>query len=370
MILSPDTKEDAAQVIQERIADSKAIAVCGSQSRGYFPKDIDRLSSRKLNKIRFLEPADMVVGVEAGMLYSELEDILADKGMMLPVKSWDSDNTVGGMVACNSFGSQKLFSGALRDAIIGMEYINGKGEIVRSGGKVVKNVTGYDLAKMMLGSQGGYGFITSVNFKVMPTRVSPIFLSLNDSSVDWAEAILKAHAEKIPFDSLQVFKKSGEAWTLQIGISGNSLRKKRIQSDLSSCMAPLEEVPYENLFANTLAESKFHLNSRLTTEELLDEALLKELGALNADLVLNPYGAEIHIFSSGSAEEQRELFQTCIKKFSANGRYLILNKCDEDLRNDCQFISPWPSEYPLMKIIKEKIDPQNIFHSQFFQDMQ
>ena len=116
----------------------------------------------------------MVVGVEAGMSIRTLQKMLGERNMLLPVNPWYSDSCVGSVAACNDFGPNRLFMGGLRDYIIGIEYINGKGEIVTAGGKVVKNVSGYDLTRMMLGSQGGLGVITALNFKVLPHPVDPV----------------------------------------------------------------------------------------------------------------------------------------------------------------------------------------------------
>ena len=107
----------------------------------------------------------MVVGVESGMSIRTLQELLGERSMLLPVNPWFPDSSVGSVVACNDFGPNRMNMGGLRDCIIGIEYINGKGEIVHAGGKVVKNVSGYDLTRMMLGSQGGLGIITAVNFK-------------------------------------------------------------------------------------------------------------------------------------------------------------------------------------------------------------
>ena len=99
--------------------------------------------------------------------------MLEEKNMLLPVNPWYTNSCIGSVAACNDFGPNRMFMGGFRDYIIGIEYINGKGEIVSAGGKVVKNVSGYDLTRMMLGSQGGLGVITALNFKVLPNPIDP-----------------------------------------------------------------------------------------------------------------------------------------------------------------------------------------------------
>ena len=145
----------------------------------------------------------MVVGIEAGMRISNLQKMLGEKGMLLPVNHWYSHSCVGSIVACNDFGPNRMFLGGLRDYIIGIEYINGKGEIVTAGGKVVKNVSGYDLTRMMLGSKGGLGVITSVNFKVVPKPVEPHSIFGNYQNEEWLLKVKNLFKQRLPLDWIQ-----------------------------------------------------------------------------------------------------------------------------------------------------------------------
>ena len=177
--IEPCSLEELQNWINSRIETQVPFRICGNGSRFVSTisgnqKDIpgDILSLKKLNGTRFFDPDDMVVGVEAGMSIRTLQGMLAEKNMVLPVNPWFPDSCVGSVVACNDYGPNRMDMGGLRDCIIGIEYINGKGELVQAGGKVVKNVSGYDLTRMMLGSQGGLGVITAVNFKVSPRPVN------------------------------------------------------------------------------------------------------------------------------------------------------------------------------------------------------
>ena len=156
----PGTLKEIQSWVSSRIESQDLFRICGNCSRNLTPvsENIDTipsdiLSLKNLNKTRFFDPDDMVVGVEAGMSIRTLQKMLGERNMLLPVNPWYSDSCVGSVAACNDFGPNRMFMGGLRDYIIGIEYINGKGEIVTAGGKVVKNVSGYDLTRMMLGSQ-------------------------------------------------------------------------------------------------------------------------------------------------------------------------------------------------------------------------
>ncbi len=130
------------------------------------------------------EPSELVVTVKAGTPLNELEAALAEKNQCLPFEpphfgqTWDgkhtmptfasSQTTVGGMVAAGLSGPARASSGALRDYVLGVDIINGKGQALHFGGTVMKNVAGYDVSRLMAGSMGTLGLITEVSLKVLP----------------------------------------------------------------------------------------------------------------------------------------------------------------------------------------------------------
>ncbi|WP_017598688.1 FAD-binding oxidoreductase, partial [Nocardiopsis lucentensis] len=115
---------------------------------------------------------DLVVTVGAGTPLAELADVLAEAGQRLSADPVRSGGTVGGMVATGVCGPRRLLYGALRDLVIGMTVVRADGVVTRTGGRVVKNVAGYDLAKLHTGALGTLGLITSVTFRLHPAPPS------------------------------------------------------------------------------------------------------------------------------------------------------------------------------------------------------
>lgn len=177
-MLIPNTETDAAYVIRNAAAEGKPLAICGNNTRGFAPlsRPAEAISSRGLSGIVDYDPAEMVMTVKSGTPVSEVETALAANRQMMAFEPMDhrgilstkGEPTIGGVFASNISGPRRLAAGAARDSLLGIRFVNGKGEIIRAGGRVMKNVTGLDLTKLLAGSQGTLGFLTEVTFRVLP----------------------------------------------------------------------------------------------------------------------------------------------------------------------------------------------------------
>jgi glycolate oxidase FAD binding subunit len=137
------------------------------QTWGYAVEPKLRLEMHRLDQLREHTWQDMTCTVEAGCRWSDLQAQLAQHGQRVALDPlWPEKATVGGIVAANDSGALRLRYGALRDLVIGMTIVLADGTIARTGGKVVKNVAGYDLHKLMIGAFGTLGIVTSVNFRL------------------------------------------------------------------------------------------------------------------------------------------------------------------------------------------------------------
>ncbi len=155
-------------------ADSKLVVIpAGSGTKlgvGNPPEQVDLvLSTSRLDQVLEYEPADLTVTVEAGIRLEALQAKLAEHGQYLSLDPPYADRcTIGGITATNASGPSRLRFGGARDLVLGMRVVQSSGTVVKSGGKVVKNVAGYDLNKLYLGSFGTLGVITEVSLKLQP----------------------------------------------------------------------------------------------------------------------------------------------------------------------------------------------------------
>src|ERR1700688_4029314 len=124
-----------------------------------------------MNRLLAYEPHDLTLGVEPGMTFTDLDRRLREKGQFLPLASPFAERaTLGGIVAAAADTPLRYAHGTAKDLLLGLEFVTGEGIISKSGGRVVKNVTGYDLHKLFIGSLGTLGVITRLNFRTFPLQ--------------------------------------------------------------------------------------------------------------------------------------------------------------------------------------------------------
>jgi len=121
-----------------------------------------------MNRLLKYDPRDLTASVEAGMRFAELERTLAQHNQMLPLDPGWPESTVGGVIGANLSGPRRRLYGTARDMVIGMTFVTLEGKLIQSGGMVVKNVAGLDMAKLMIGSFGTLAAVAVVNFKLFP----------------------------------------------------------------------------------------------------------------------------------------------------------------------------------------------------------
>lgn len=195
---TPKTVEELAAIVRE----GKPLHAVGGGTKLHHgpaaPAAAEVVGLRGLQRLVMYEPGDLVVGAQAGMRLVDLQAELAKHNQWLPVDPPYPEATLGGLLATNSSGPRRLGYGTLRDHVIGMSVIGRDGGVTRSGGKVVKNVTGYDLHKLHIGAFGTLGIIVEANFKVRPRpEISAAVVFPCDSVQDAHALLLKVAASPL-----------------------------------------------------------------------------------------------------------------------------------------------------------------------------
>jgi glycolate oxidase FAD binding subunit len=158
--------------IRAAAAGGTPLRIRGGGSKDFYGERLEGelLETSLLAGITSYEPSELVVTVRAGTPLAELEAVLAERGQCLPFEPphFGGGATIGGMVAAGLSGPARASVGAVRDYVLGLTMINGKGELLTFGGQVMKNVAGYDVSRLMAGALGTLGLITEVSLKVLP----------------------------------------------------------------------------------------------------------------------------------------------------------------------------------------------------------
>jgi glycolate oxidase FAD binding subunit len=202
----PDEAALAARVAAAHGA-GQPLAVWGNRTKASLGRPVQAaaaISARALTGITLYSPAELVVSARAGTPLATLEATLAEKGQHLVAEppdlsalcatdeGADGPPTIGGAVACNLSGPRRIALGAMRDQVLGVRAVNGTGEVITSGGRVLKNVTGLDLCKLLAGSRGTLAVMTEVTLKVLPLPEATATLVLRGLGAGAAVAALSA----------------------------------------------------------------------------------------------------------------------------------------------------------------------------------
>jgi glycolate oxidase FAD binding subunit len=201
-IVQPADAAQTAEVLRFAAGERLALVPCGGGTKlgiGAPPERYDlALDLSRMNQVLAYDPRDLTLGVEPGMRIENLLRTLSEQKQFLPLAVPFSDRaTVGGIVAANSSSPLRHFYGGIRDYCLGMEFVTGEGVISKGGGRVVKNVTGYDLHKLLIGSLGTLAVITRVNFRTFPLLPAQGTFVASFSEADRAFGFCRAVAESV-----------------------------------------------------------------------------------------------------------------------------------------------------------------------------
>ena len=215
--ITPDTAAPPAPVraCVAQIRDARDRGIC-LRVRGHGSKDFmgdasrgEVLDTRPWQGVELYEPSELVIRARAGTPLAEVEALLAKHGQYLPFEPprWAfaqeaaTGPTVGGMVACGFSGPGRVSRGAVRDHVLGVGLVNGRGEVLRFGGSVMKNVAGFDLSRLMAGAMGTLGLMLDVTLKVVPLPVATATIRMDLPEAEALAQVNRWAAQPLPLDA-------------------------------------------------------------------------------------------------------------------------------------------------------------------------
>ncbi|WP_170575362.1 FAD-binding protein [Ruegeria atlantica] len=194
--MKPETEAELAEMVAGL---TEPVRIAGGGTRGVDgPEAV--LGTSGLSGITLYEPGALTLVAKAGTPVSEIEAALEAEGQQLAFEPMDHRGllgtngtpTIGGVVAANISGPRRIQAGACRDFLLGVRYVDGTGQVIKNGGRVMKNVTGYDLVKLMAGSWGTLGILTEVSLKVLPKPEAMSTLAIQVADIETAVQAMSA----------------------------------------------------------------------------------------------------------------------------------------------------------------------------------
>jgi glycolate oxidase FAD binding subunit len=192
---TPDSfVQDCCDRVKDASARGHPLRIVGGDSKAFYggPCEGDPITLSDYRGIIDYEPKELVLTLRAGTPLAEVKKIVADARQMLPFEPplFGDTATIGGTIACGFSGPRRPYAGAARDFVLGTRIINGRGEDLRFGGRVIKNVAGYDVSRLMVGALGTLGILLDLSFKVLPRPAQDCTLLFD---LDEATAIRRAN---------------------------------------------------------------------------------------------------------------------------------------------------------------------------------
>jgi glycolate oxidase FAD binding subunit len=417
-VARPGSAEEVAEVVRFAATENLAVIPSGARTKlriGAPPHRYDlALDLTRLNRVLAYDPGDLTVGIEAGIRLAELSSVLSQHKQFLPLAvPFSNQATVGGTIASGVDSPLRQFYGTARDFVLGMEFITGEGARAKSGGRVVKNVTGYDLHKLLIGSLGTLAVITRVNFRTFPLPpMSRGFLAAFPSAEGALElrrrvaqsALTPVTLEILSAQTAAIFARatprtlettplpgpwfSPSSWWVAVGFGGKESVIRRHASDLarmakearatSALVLGDEERPavwgrLREFVALMLdcSPAATLLKARVLPAQLgvlmvraQEIAAQHELPcALLARGVGATYVALLPLALDPQTLERLARAARQLTEFSASreiGGHAVIEWCPTELKHKLNVWSATREDFPLMQKVKKVFDPQGI----------
>ena len=405
-VVEPASVEELAEVV--RWARARRVALVPVTSGCYLPLGNPpraaevAVSLARLNRVLHYDPGDLTFGVEAGMLLADAKKHIGTDRLILPADPPYADRAaIGGLLAAHASGPLRFGYGTWRDFVVGMKFVSGEGKLVKSGGRVVKNVAGYDLGKLLIGSLGTLGIITEVNFKLFP---APAAAASFVFSFETAEAALDArmrivHSAWQPRALELLDPRAGELtatpalsrdhWSLVVAVGGVERVIERYQRDFSALAREAGAADFHTARDEQNQALWKALRSLLARTRESNPATTVVKGALpltsvepflaRAKQVAGRYelpsAATAHAGSgiayiyllpaAGMEDASRKVAQAATEMIHAGnnlGGRVTIPWCPLEVKADVNVWGPLRDDYALMKKLKASFDPDGILN--------
>ena len=372
-VVEPGSVEEISELMKLAAREGLAIAPRGGGTKTHVgdpPRELDLiLSTARMNEVVEHVPGDQVVRVQSGLRLDALQERLSGSDQMLGVDPPEKDAgaTIGGIVAANSSGPRRYKYGTIRDLIIGITVVLSDGTVAKAGGKVVKNVAGYDLSKLFTGSLGTLGVIAEANFRLHPlpqaARTLAVAVESPQAAQEAAQAIMHSQVEATAVELYWDDERRTVSVLLESIPSGVEAKVEAA----SFLLQPFGEVRAlsdgEDILPSGDADETVLKISAPPNElaGVLDSVLgAAERKGVKARLTGHAAsGVTVAGLSGGGTDVQAEIVEELREIRSRRGGSVVLQRAPLDLKKR---VGTWQTsgrdDLGLMRRVKEKFDPR------------
>lgn len=378
-IVEPESVEEIAEIVRKCEMDRITLAPIGagrslSQLRR-MPVQIG-ISLARMSRIVAYEAEDMTIVAQAGITLGDLSAAMAARNQRLPIDPRDPDaTTLGALIGAAHAGPLRLSEGTVRDLLIGIQFVGHGGKVIRAGGRVVKNVAGYDLMKVMTGSFGSLGIVTEATFKVrpIPENYTIAIGSFGDAGAAFAAAS-KLH-EQLALNHLEVLsRKAGAAichddrFIVMAGFAGIQTELKYQRDRIASVFGTSTEIIEDEAARNryrALRDFDLYEDALSARMAVLPAELARCVGESQAEYVAHVGSGIAELWAlDGNAREIVARWRPIAH--SARGHLRVVT-APPATRSQIEFFDqPNPGAFKLMQRLKVTFDPAGIFNPDCF----
>jgi glycolate oxidase FAD binding subunit len=276
--------ESFAELLRQATETKTLLCIRGGGSKDFYGGPLlgTPLDTTPYSGVVDYEPSELVLTARCGTRLSEIENLLAERGQMLAFEPprFSPNATIGGCIAAGLSGPRRAQAGAARDFVLGVRILNGRGEDLRFGGRVMKNVAGYDVSRLMVGAMGTLGVLLEISLKVLPRPREEITLRFETSAEEAIEKMNRWAAKPYPISATCYWQ--GKLYARLSGAAVEHSRRRlggELVSDGDEFWRKLREQELE-LFDRTQPLWRLSLKSTAEVLELPGEELIEWNGAL------------------------------------------------------------------------------------------
>lgn len=382
MVVEPERPSDVAEFLADAATDGLAVAPFGgatSLALGNLPERLDiGLSTGRLRGVIDYEPTDLTLSVAAGSRLADVQAVLAEHGQTLPIEVPHPERaTIGGLIATALAGPRRYGAGTLRDLLIGISAAHPSGTVTKAGGMVVKNVTGFDLMRLYLGSLGTLGVVVSANFKVLPLpRFESTVLAHYRTLSDALAGARRIRVSRVQPVALEVAALPDDSWLLATRVEGREATVRLLTAEAGALVKADVEVregrESTEWWRSCVADQEIGAGRdeallRCTcqpseTEMMVTRALAAAHDISLKTVMISPGLGALLVRTRFPAGEAVPRFSDFREALLAAADHVVVLAADPPLKRDLDVWGRTPETIDVMRAIKQEFDPHRVLN--------